>query len=247
MKKRYKESFFGEKTAMIFDSGRIERTPFVISHNFFLTFINKKGDGSWQKPSEGRMVEFNLVETAYILLCLQGKFLHWNTIHSFEGQKMSISFDWRDFGSTDNERIVIKAGDYSKDLCFEEIKVFAHILDHVLREKIKNITPPTECPTLFSWDYKEEAPIMGMQKRAEKCCGKIFRVDTHGDENMAIVGGETIEDAVNFYARYLYEFDLNYIGVFLLNTDIKYYNKAKPKIDHIRSQIEDDIFFFEDW
>lgn len=43
---KHNKSFFGKTTGMIFDSGPSS------SSVIFLTFIKKKEDGSWEKPSK---------------------------------------------------------------------------------------------------------------------------------------------------------------------------------------------------
>jgi len=126
MGSHHNKSFFGEGTGIIFDSGQ-SSSPAI-----FLTFIKKKKDGSWEKPSqkEGRAIRFSLVEVAFILQVLSGDKNEWETIHSFKERKASISFEH------DSEVLSIKVGNYIKILNYGEIEVFKILLEHVLQEKV---------------------------------------------------------------------------------------------------------------
>lgn len=85
----HRKGFFGSKTGMLFDSG-LSSSP-----NIFLTFIKKKVDGLWEKPSkkEGRTIKLSLVDIAFVLQVLRGEKSAWKTFHSFEERKISISFE----------------------------------------------------------------------------------------------------------------------------------------------------------
>jgi len=77
---KHNKSFFGKTTGMIFDSGP-SSSPVI-----FLTFIKKKEDGSWEKPSkkEGKAIKFSLVDMAFILQVLNEGKSAWKTEHYFE-------------------------------------------------------------------------------------------------------------------------------------------------------------------
>ncbi len=130
MGNRHNKSFFGEDTGIIFDSGQ-SSSPSVL-----LRFIKKKGDGSWEKPSqkEGRAIKFSLVDVAFILQVLRGDKSLWETSHSFKERKIAISFE------RDSESVNIRAGDYFKLLNYGEIEVFSKLLEHVLQEKVIDST-----------------------------------------------------------------------------------------------------------
>ena len=130
MGSHHNKSFFGEATGIIFDSGQSS------SPSIFLTFIKKKKDGSWEKPSqkEGRAIRFSLVEVAFILQVLRGDKSEWKTLHSFKEREVSISFE------QDSETLSVKAGDYIKLLNYGEIEVFKKLLEHVLQEKVISST-----------------------------------------------------------------------------------------------------------
>ena len=125
----HRKSFFGVNTGILYDSGP-SSSPVI-----FLTFIKKKVDGSWEKPSqkEGRAIKFSLVDIAFILQVLRGDKNAWNTVHSFEERKISISIE-RDSGNKEN--LKIKAGDYLKLLNYGEIEVFKALLEHTFQEKV---------------------------------------------------------------------------------------------------------------
>ena len=129
MVKHHRKEFFDSSTGILFDSGPSS------SPTIFLTFIKKKEDGSWEKPSlkEGKTVKFTLEEVPFILRVINGEAFVWNTIHSFEGQETSISFEQ---DSENREKLKVKAGDYQKLLSYGEVEVFKALLEHVFQEKI---------------------------------------------------------------------------------------------------------------
>ena len=129
----HRKSFFGSKTGILFDSGPSG------SPTIFLTFIKKKKDGSWEKPSkkEGITIKFSLEDMAFILRVLRGEESVWKTFHSYEERKTAISFE-RD--SENGESLKVKAGDYLKLLNYGEIEVFKALLTHVFQEKVINST-----------------------------------------------------------------------------------------------------------
>ncbi len=135
----HKKSFFGTNMAVIFDSGPSS------SPDIFLTFIKKKKDDSWEKPSqkEGKTVKFTLEEVPFILRVVSGEAFAWNTIHSYEGQETSISFA-RD--SEKREGLWAKVGKYSAFLNYGELEVFKALLTHVFQEKIAHSTTLSKKP-----------------------------------------------------------------------------------------------------
>ncbi|MFX1346947.1 MAG: hypothetical protein ACFFAI_17755 [Promethearchaeota archaeon] len=99
------------------------------------------------------------------------------------------------------------------------------------------MTDNKECPALCTWDYKEEAPMEKIIKRSQKCQkGHIFQVDIHGDEYMAIVGVNTVEEAHDFLVEYLFKltiaYDPRYLGIDPASDD------AKSIISDIKSRID---------
>jgi len=128
-----RKGFFGENTGLLYVNGP-PSNPTI-----FMTFIKKKKDGSWEKPSQkkGRTIKFSLVDIAFILQVLRGDKNAWSTFHSFEERKISISFE-RD--SENKENLKIKAGDYLKLLNYGEIEVFKALLEHTFQEKVISST-----------------------------------------------------------------------------------------------------------
>lgn len=129
----HRTSFFGSKTGILFDSGPSS------SPDVFLTFIKKKEDGTWEKPSkkEGVTIKFSLVDVAFILQILRGEKNAWKTFHSFEERKTAISFQRN---SENKENLIVRVGDYQKLLNYGEIEVFKALLEHVFQEKIVDST-----------------------------------------------------------------------------------------------------------
>jgi hypothetical protein len=141
MVNRHRKEFFGSKTGIFFDSGPSS------SPDIFLTFIKKKNDGSWEKPSEkeGLTIKFSLIEVPFMLQVLRGEKKDWKT---------SISFE-RD--SENEEQIKVKASDYQKLLIYGEVEVFKALLEHVFQEKVINSTEVKK---------REDRSIAGGKKQA---------------------------------------------------------------------------------
>ncbi len=129
MGNHHNKSFFGADTAILFDSGQLS------SPAIFLTFIKKKKDGSWEKPSqkEGRAVKFSLVDIAFMLQVLRGDKIAWKTVHSYEKREISILLEQ---DSENRENVKVKAGNYLKVLNYGEVKVFKTLLEHTFQEKV---------------------------------------------------------------------------------------------------------------
>lgn len=149
MVNHHRISFFGSKTGILFDSNPSG------SPDIFLTFIKKKVDGSWEKPSqkEGRTIKFSLVDMAFILRVLRGEISAWKTVHLYEERKTAISFE-RD--SEDRERLKIKAGDYIKLLNYGEVEVFKALLEHVFQEKVISSTEARKREDVSGAELKKE-------------------------------------------------------------------------------------------
>ena len=129
----HNKAFFGSKTGMFFDSSS------WTNQFFFLKFIKKRKDGTWEKPSlkEGKSIKFSLEEMVYILRVLSKEKTSWKTFHKFEDNQTDISFQW---DKEDEERFHVNGGEYHKMLNYAEIFVFRALLEHVFEEKIARST-----------------------------------------------------------------------------------------------------------
>ncbi len=129
----HNRAFFGSKVGMFFDSSSWTN-PF-----FFLKFIRKRNNGTWEKISlkEAKSIKFSLEEMVLILRVLEKEVLSWKTVHIFEENQTHISFEW---DKSNNERFHVNGGDYHKMLNYSEVVVFKALLEHVFEEKIANST-----------------------------------------------------------------------------------------------------------
>ena len=129
----HNKAFFGKKAGMFFDSSS------WTNQFFFLKFIKKRKDGTWEKPSlkEGKSIKFSLEEMVYILRVLNKEKTSWKTFHKFEDKQTKISFQW---DKDDKERFHVNGGEYHKLLNYAEIVVFKALLEHVFEEKITRST-----------------------------------------------------------------------------------------------------------
>ena len=129
----HNKAFFGSKVGMFFNSGSWT-SPF-----FYLKFIKKRDNDTWEKPSlgQGKSIKFSLEDATLILRVLKREELSWNTFHVYKGNKTYISFQWE---KGNKERLHVNGGDYHKMLSCAEIKVFKLLLEHVFGEKIVRST-----------------------------------------------------------------------------------------------------------
>ncbi|MHA1239548.1 MAG: hypothetical protein ACTSQU_02030 [Promethearchaeota archaeon] len=157
---KHRKSFFGTNTGMIFDSGPSS------SPTIFLTFIKKKEDGLWEKPSkkEGRTIKFSLVDIAFILQVLRREKNAWKTVHSFEEREISISFEW---DSENKENLKVKAGNYLKLLNYGEKEIYKALLEHTFLEKVITSTEVKKRED-FSEVKKETSQIIAKETSENK-------------------------------------------------------------------------------
>ena len=127
---KHSQSFFGQSTGLTLLSSS-KSDSFI-----FLKCINKKPDGSWEKPSlgEGKTIKCNLDEIIMILEVLQRNSDSWSSYHNFNEVKTQISFKWED---ETKKKLLIYIGSYSKMLNFAQAEIFRLLLKHILKEKIE--------------------------------------------------------------------------------------------------------------
>lgn len=137
---KHNYSFFGKKYGVILQSSA-KNEPFI-----FLQCVKEKGNGSWEKPSqgEGKRIKCNLEEIIMILQVLTKNIGKWSTYHTFKEESTQISFNWDE----NNKQILfIKIGDYAKKLNWSQIEILRRLLEHILVEKIENATVSTGMTT----------------------------------------------------------------------------------------------------
>ena len=126
--------FFGQKSAMILDSGDWAK-PYI-----FLRFLKKKPTNTWEKPSqgEGKALKINLLEIVAMLKVCTNKTPKWQTVHKSQKGSTSISIERQ------NEDIVFMISGYAKPLKGPEVDIFTDLLAHIYSEKIANATGPSK-------------------------------------------------------------------------------------------------------
>ncbi len=151
----HNKAFFGSSGGMFFDSSSWS------NQFFFLRFIKKKDNGTWEKPSkgEGKSIKFSLEEMVLILRVLRKEAPSWKTIHIFEENKTSIFFKW---DKENKERFHVNGGDYYKMLNYSEVVVFKALLEHVFEEKIANSTVKSK-----NGGFKKPAVIETNEQKSE--------------------------------------------------------------------------------
>lgn len=130
---KHSQSFFGQSTGLtLLSSSRSD--PYL-----YFKCIQKKQDGSWEKPSagEGKTIKCNLDEIIMILQVLKKNQKVWSSFHNFKDSKTQISFKWDE---KNDRRLMIRIGKYSKILNFSQVELLRLLLKHILKEKIEYAT-----------------------------------------------------------------------------------------------------------
>ena len=174
---KHNHSFFGKSSGLTIQSSSIN-DPFI-----FLQCIQKKLDGSWEKPSngEGKTIKINLDEMVMIIGVLNNKLQNWSSYHKYNENNTQISFKWED---EKNQRLYINIGKYSKMLNYAQSELLRLLLNHLLKEKIENATSWNLSKVKFEKPLKEKSKIAIEQIRQAK----------HDDQSIPIEGaikGET--------------------------------------------------------
>jgi len=130
------KTFYGQKSSLSLISPS-KSTPHV-----FLSIINRKEDGTWEKSSEGegKTVKITIEEIICILEVLRRNSANWRGFHVFKERKTEIYVGWE---KESHQVIQIKIGNYVKKLRFPNLNFFTLMLEHILTEKIEFATSGT--------------------------------------------------------------------------------------------------------
>ncbi len=154
----HRYSFFGQKTAMIFQSGDWSE-PWM-----FLTFIKKREGGAWEKLAEGKTVKLSLPEIVALKSVVSGEKPEWKTFHKSNGTGTPISAriesNKEDRGSP---TVLINAGDYLRPVNYPETVILEKLLAHVFEEKIAHATGTNKSA---AEEVPREAPEDGAAEEA---------------------------------------------------------------------------------
>lgn len=133
MANSHNKSFFGQSTGLILQSSS-KTDPSI-----FFQCIKRKSNGNWEKPSkgEGKNVKCSMEEIVMILQVLNHNEQSWSTYHRFNNLNTQISFNW---DPSDEQKLWIHIGEYSKMLDFSQIEILRMLLTHILEEKIEYAT-----------------------------------------------------------------------------------------------------------
>jgi hypothetical protein len=130
------KTFYGQKTSIIITSPA-KMVPYI-----FLTCINRKEDGTWERSGkgEGKTVKLSIEEIICILEVLNRRSANWRGFHVFKERKTEIYVGWED---ESRQILKVKIGDYVKKLRFPNLNFMSLMLDHLLTEKIEFATSGT--------------------------------------------------------------------------------------------------------
>jgi len=119
-------SFFGSRTGLLVKSTS-RSNPLV-----HFTFIKKKSERSWEKPSrgEGIILPIELEDLGIMLDMIDGK----GESHSFKARDATIDISWAE---REKKRLWIQFRSYRKLLDHPQVQVFRALLSHLFREKIE--------------------------------------------------------------------------------------------------------------
>lgn len=127
------KTFFGQKSSLIITSPT-KNVPYI-----FLSCINRKDDGTWEKISkgEGKTVKITIEEIICILEVLHKRSANWRGYHVFKDRKTEIYVGWED---ESRQVLQIKIGGYIKKLRFPNLNFLTLMIEHILPEKIEFAT-----------------------------------------------------------------------------------------------------------
>jgi len=143
------KTFYGQKSSITLTSPS-KSAPYI-----FLSCINRKEDGTWERTSEGegKTVKITIEEIICILEVLLKKSANWRGFHIFKERKTEIYVGWE---KESREVIQIKVGVYIKKLRFPNLIFFTLMLEHILSEKIEFATSGTSKKKSKDGDANEE-------------------------------------------------------------------------------------------
>ena len=175
MTDKHSKSFFGQSTGLTIRSSS-KKEPYI-----FLTCIKRKPDGVWEKPSlgEGKTIRCSLDELVMILRVLKRKINSWSGYHTYKENNTPISFSWE---KSEEDKLWINIGNYSKMLGVAQIEIFKLLLKHLLKEKIK-------FATISNVSQQQNNTFTG-----EKSSNKHYPEKTESIDNMVI---ETVVTKTN--------------------------------------------------
>lgn len=130
------KTFYGQKKSVRVTSPS-KQVPYI-----FLSCLNRKNDGSWEKPSEGegKTVRLSIEEIICILEVLNRRSANWRGYHVFKERKTEIYVGWED---ESRQVLQFRIGEYTKKLRFPNLNFMTLMLDHILNEKIEFATSGT--------------------------------------------------------------------------------------------------------
>ena len=130
------KTFYGQKTSLMISSPA-KMVPYI-----FLSCINRRNDGTWERPvkGEGKTVKLSIEEIICILEVLYRRSANWRGYHVFKDRKTEIYAGWED---ENRHVLLIKIGDYMKKLRFPNLNFLILMLEHLLSEKIEFATSGT--------------------------------------------------------------------------------------------------------
>jgi len=143
------KTFYGQKSSITLTSPS-KSVPYV-----FLSCINRKDDGTWERTSEGegKTVKISTEEIICILEVLLRKSANWRGFHVFKERKTEIYVGWE---KESREVIQVRIGEYIKKLRFPNLNFFTLMLEHILSEKIEFATSGTSKKKSKDGDAHEE-------------------------------------------------------------------------------------------
>ena len=130
------KTFYGQKSSLLISSPA-KMVPYI-----FLSCINRRNDGTWERPAkgEGKTVKLSIEEIICILEVLHRRSANWRGYHVFKDRKTEIYTGWED---ENRHVLLIKIGDYMKKLRFPNLNFLTLMLEHLLSEKIEFATSGT--------------------------------------------------------------------------------------------------------
>ncbi len=157
--------------------------PFI-----YFTFIKKKDEQNWEKPStgEGKSIKLSLDEIAMIQRLLKKTAKSWKGFHSYEGTKTSIELNW-----TGEDEIQIKVDQYSKQIKAGHIDILQLLFKHLLKEKVEFSTELKSLNEFKNSNKAEKETITPETKNIlpKKILSPKITPDTANNSEISVISG----------------------------------------------------------
>jgi len=150
MSNSHNVSFFTKSTGLIINSGSKSDDVLWVRCIKDTGKKDNKGNGIWEKPSqgEGKVFSLSLKEQLQLLRVLENKMPKFSGFHSYKKGdteiKTQFSFAWAKNKDNTGDIVWVNVDAYAIPLNGVDVELMRRLLDHIITEKIEFSTVPKE-------------------------------------------------------------------------------------------------------